>query len=347
MYHGLWFRTFVGPSTGGSTAGQGLGSGTHIHFQKDPTYSVPAGSWARYDGVDFGSGGQSLAVEVRAQGVLSGARVLFKLQSPDASGIVLAAVNISADTQPELTSGVGGEREPSGSKFRITRGVAGDVRAPPGVHPIFMVFEALPPQPPPPSNHDESPHRYWRLLTTSRDFNTSVPSNNHWDVCTIELRTSADGSGPSLSTVASNAFSSHGSAGSAFTGVGDNCTQWDGCMGCKSKILNFGQQSGYVGYDFKRGVNIRSVRLKQFPNQYCAATPALQYSDDMLQWKTKWRLDCAAACPNNATAAQAQDSSSWTLSPKDPGSVAPPGPPELQNGIGALIDYFRFVGQSI
>ena len=70
----------------------------------------------------------------------------------------------------------------------------------------------------------------------------------------------------------------------------------------------------------------------RFPNQYCAATPALQYSDDKLNWKTKWRLECAAACPNNATAAEAQAPSSWTLSPKDPGSVAPPGAQPQQHG---------------
>jgi hypothetical protein len=302
---------------------------------------VPPGSWARYDGVDFGNGGEFLSVEVSAQGLLSGARVLFKLHSPDASGVVLASVNVTVSAP---IVGVGAQREPGDSTFRIARGVAGVVSAPAGVHPVFMVFETLVPPPPPAPKHDENPHRYWRLLTTSADFNTSVPSNNHWDVCSVELRSTPDGTGPSLSTVASSAFSSHGDAGSVFTGVGDNCTQWDGCMGCKSKILNFGnKRAGYVGYDFKRDVVIRSVRLKQFPNQYCAATPALQYSDDQLTWETKWRLDCAAACPNNATAAQAQDPSSWTLSPKDPGSVAPSAPPQMQNGIGALIDYFRFV----
>jgi hypothetical protein len=56
---------------------------------------VPAGSWARYDGVDFGAGGgKALKVEASAHGLLSGARVLFKLGAPDASGVVLAAVDI-------------------------------------------------------------------------------------------------------------------------------------------------------------------------------------------------------------------------------------------------------------
>ena len=36
---------------------QGLGSGTSLHFARDPAYSVPRGSWARFDGVDFGAGG--------------------------------------------------------------------------------------------------------------------------------------------------------------------------------------------------------------------------------------------------------------------------------------------------
>lgn len=265
--YGLDSRTFVGPSTGGSTAGQGLGSGTHIHFQKDPTYSVPPGSWARYDGIDFGSGASCLSVAVRAQGLLSGARVLFKLNSPDASGIVLATVNISTTTPSELIGGARAEREPGDSSFAVIRGAAGKVPAPAGIHPVFMVFDALPPPPPPSPNHDDQPHRYWRLLASTADFNTSVPSNNHWDVCSIELRSTADGSGPSLSTDPSSGFSSHGIAGSVFTGVGDNCTQWDGCMGCKSQIVNFGTRTGYVGYDFKKGVTVRSVRLKQFPNQ--------------------------------------------------------------------------------
>ena len=55
---------------------------------------MPAGSWARYDGVDFGAGGKALKVEASAHGLLSGARVLFKLGAPDASGVVLAAVDI-------------------------------------------------------------------------------------------------------------------------------------------------------------------------------------------------------------------------------------------------------------
>jgi hypothetical protein len=336
----LW--TFVGPSSGGGlTAGQGLGSGTHIHFQKDPAYPVPPGSWARYDGVDFGAGGKPLSVQASAKGLLSGARVLFKLGSPDTSGLLLATLDISSSaTSPPA---LGAKREPGDSTFRVVHGTAGDNPAPEGAHPVFMVFETLPPPPPPPPNTDNKPHKFWRLLATLADFNQSLPSNNHWDVCSVELRSTTDGSGPSLSNVPSSGFSSHGSAASVFSGAGDNCTQWDGCKGCRASILNFGHGGGYVGYGFSAAVNVRSVRLKQFPNQYCAATPALQYSDDELSWHTKWRLNSAGACPNNATAAQAQDPSSWTLSPKDPSSVAPPGPPQLQEGIGALIDHFRFI----
>ena len=98
----------------------------------------------------------------------------------------------------------------------------------------------------------------------SGDFNQSVPSNNHWDVCSVELRSTADGSGPSLTTDPARGFSSHGSPASVFSGAGDNCTQWDGKMGSASKVLNFGTNAGYVGYDFEQdAVNVKSVRLKQ------------------------------------------------------------------------------------
>ena len=361
----LW--TFVGPSSGGGVqAGGGLGSGTvsadrppahgqlstaayhacgaplidvlisqGIHFQRDPAYSVPPGSWARFDGVDFGAGGKPLAVQARALGQHGGARVLFKLRSPDASGVILAELNVSA------LPGVG--REPGTAQFKLMRGAAGDFPAPQGVHPVFMVFEALAPAPPPaPGPSDDKPHRYWRLLAGMADFNQTIRSNHHWDVCSLRLFGSGS-SGRNLATVPANGFSSHGSAASVFSGAGDNCTQWDGRGGGNSKILNFGRGGGFVGYDFGAGKpqNIKSVRLKQFPNQYCAATPALQFSDDKTVWTTTWRLECGGACPNNATAAQSQDPSSWTLSPTTPGSVAPPGPP-ASAGIGALIDFFRF-----
>ena len=97
----------------------------------------------------------------------------------------------------------------------------------------------------------------------------------------------------------------------------------------------------WVGYDFGAGkaTNVQSIRLKQFPNQYCAATPSLQYSDDQLVWITKVRMECGSECPNNATGSEPQEG--WVQSP-GPGTVAPPTPP-LQLNIGATVDWFSFV----
>lgn len=95
----------------------------------------------------------------------------------------------------------------------------------------------------------------------------------------------------------------------------------------------------WVGYDFgDTPKSVRSAKLKQFPNQYCAATPSLQYSDNLKIWTSKIRLECGAECPNNASGTEPQ--SGWTISP-GPGTVAPPiAPSDLE--IGAIVDWFSF-----
>lgn len=83
--------------------------------------------------------------------------------------------------------------------------------------------------------------------------------------------------------------------------------------------------------------SVRSPRVRRFPNQYCAATPSLQYSDDKTTWTTKLQLDCSAECPNNATGSEPQKG--WTVSP-GPGTVAPRS--VGAGAIGAIVDYFSF-----
>ena len=100
------------------------------------------------------------------------------------------------------------------------------------------------------------------------------------------------------------------------------------------------QQNGqWVGYDFGAAApqRVESIRLKQFPNQYCAATPSLQFSDDRVTWRTKVRMQCSSECPNNATTAEPEKG--WVLSPGH-GTVAPPGADA--GDIGAFVDWFRF-----
>ena len=58
------------------------------------------------------------------------------------------------------------------------------------------------------------------------------------------------------------------------------------------KPIGDNRQSAWIGYDFVTATTVQSIRVKQFPNQYCAATPALQYSDDKSGWQTKFRLQC-------------------------------------------------------
>lgn len=107
--------------------------------------------------------------------------------------------------------------------------------------------------------------------------------------------------------------------------------------------LHYGHRHNHqwVGYDF--GENppkaIKEVRLKQFPNQYCASTPQLQYADSLDGgWTTVVRLDCSAVCPNNATGTE--PAMGWTVSPRN-GTVAPPAPPSPV-AVGGLIDWFSF-----
>ena len=134
---------------------QGLGSGVGTHFQKDPAYTVPAGSWARFDGVDFGAGGEKLSVTALAQSAAGGATIRFQLGSPDASGELLASVDVAV----------------SGTGWELRNGTAGEVVAPAGVHPVFMVFEHGPSAPV--LKPDDKAHRYWRITAQPADFNHS------------------------------------------------------------------------------------------------------------------------------------------------------------------------------
>ena len=147
---------------------QGLGSGPSSHFAKDTPYPVPRGSWARFDGVDFGAGGQEVSVVALAKSAADGAQIRFQLGSPDASGELLASLHVPT----------------SATTFSVMNGTSAGLAAPAGVHSVFMVFNTpVAPPPPPP---DDAPHRYWRLISFPGDFNHSF-FNTNWDVCQIQL----------------------------------------------------------------------------------------------------------------------------------------------------------------
>ena len=315
---------------------QALGIGTGI--TADFPDGVPPGSWARFDGVDFGGNpaATALRVVVKATAFDDGVVIRFQLGSPDASGRLLSEVAVpAAGGAAALTTTL-----PAG--YAVYNGSVCPGPAPTGIHPVFMVFRGLPkPKPTPP---DSLPHRYWRLTAGPADFNTSF-YNACWDVCSIELRANSSGAGPNLAVDPARAIASAGDGAKAFNRLGDNCTQWDGRMGANSNYwtpTQGGQHAHqWVGYDFGTSpMAVGSIRLKQFPNQYCAATPSLQYSDDRLQWTTKLRLQCSSECPNNATGTQPQRG--WIQSP-GPGTVAPPASPD--GGavkIGGIVDWFSF-----
>jgi len=105
----------------------GLGTGTGSHFQKDPAYSTPPGSWARFDAVDFGTCGALVTVTAFAQASLvgDGATVRFQLGAPDDSGGLLSTVKISSST----------------TSFALHNGTVGTDIAPRGIHAVFMVFD--------------------------------------------------------------------------------------------------------------------------------------------------------------------------------------------------------------
>ena len=227
---------------------QALGSGTGAtHFFRESMYPVPEGSWARFDCVDFGQGGQKVRVKAFAQGAAGGATVKFQLGSPDASGQVLSSVVVPSTTDGARFLSKGPEQAWT-SGWTLLNGTPGTVAAPPGVSTVFMVFDAAPPAPPAPPP-DKNPHRYWRIMAEPGDFNNSF-YNANWDLCELELRTSAHG--PNLATDPSRAIQSSGDGAKAFDGI-VNCTQWDGCMGCKSDMWSPHppEHSGqWVGYDF-------------------------------------------------------------------------------------------------
>lgn len=251
-----------------------LGTVSQFHFQKDPSYSTPPGSWARYDAIDFGSktsankrsseslnpnGAGKLKVVVFAQPAFDGATIAFYLGSPDnISGQLLAKVKVIAQANSgnadvssissnddDTRGNVVAPAEPAPAHspvkalptgFSLFNGTVGDIAAPVGLKPVFMVFELPAAAPPTPVDH--LPHRYWRLTAGPTDFNNSF-YNLMWHVCAMELRTAADGGGPNLATDWTHAIASSQTATNpasmAFDGI-DNCTQWDGKMGAISNM---------------------------------------------------------------------------------------------------------------
>eukprot|EP00040_Diaphanoeca_grandis_P001923 m.20086 g.20086 ORF g.20086 m.20086 type:complete len:1168 (+) comp12740_c0_seq1:136-3639(+) len=321
----------------------GLGTSPN-HFDGETAYSIPPGSWARYDDIDFGSEGGLLKVQAFVKSVSGGANISFKLTSPDTSGTVLARLVIPAASNSidsnSMNSTIFMDTRTSSATpgYALYNGTVGDVGSPTGIHPVFMVFESAG-SVPSPRPADNSPHRYWRLMAIPSDFNTSF-YNANWHVCAMELRSSVAGTGDNLATNPHQGFASSGVAAKAFDGV-DNCTQWDGHGGALSDMWTPNHPEHdhqWVAYDFGTPVDVQSIRLKQFPNQYCASTPSLQYSDDKQTWTTKIKMLCDSQCPNNATGAEPDRG--WVESP-GPGTVAPPSPP-LILGIGATVDWFSF-----
>lgn len=132
-----------------TTEALGLGNRERQSSVGTPTRiwdGVDAGSWARYDAVDFGLAGGELRVVARAQVLANfSATVRFQIDSPDASGRVLATVVIHGSEMATTASSDG---------FRIFNGTTGSVVAPFGVCSVFMVFRAVAPAPPPASTMD-------------------------------------------------------------------------------------------------------------------------------------------------------------------------------------------------
>eukprot|EP01046_Picozoa_sp_COSAG06_P007960 COSAG06_NODE_397_length_16244_cov_230.792320_20_plen_259_part_00 len=133
-----------------TTEALGLGNRERQSSVGAPTQTwdgVHAGSWARYDAVDFGeAGGQKLRVVARAQVLANfSATVHFQIDSPDASGRVLATVVIHGSAMATSASRDG---------FRVFNGTAGSVVAPSGVSSVFMVFGAVAPASAPTSTTD-------------------------------------------------------------------------------------------------------------------------------------------------------------------------------------------------
>ena len=327
-----------------TTQGLGIGTGVPGDFRN----GVPPGSWARFDGVDFGDtatavASRTLRVAVKATPLDDGVKIRFQLGSPDASGQLLSEVVLPATGAATSGAALPTTTLPVG--YTVFTGSPFRGPAPSGVHTVFMVFETLPkPAPSPPDNR---PHRYWRLTAAPADFNASF-YNAKWDVCAIELRANSSGAGPNLAVDPANAIASTGAGGKAFNGLGDNCTQWDGRSGANSNYWTpsdgHPHDHQWVGYDFgpNSPVAVGSIRVKQFPNQYCAATPALQFADDLLgPWVTYLRMQCSSECPNNATGQQ--PAKGWVQSP-GPGTVAPPIAPGGGNiAIGGIVDWFSFL----
>jgi hypothetical protein len=137
----------------------------YVHRTGDVFAPIPSGSWARFDGVDFGRGGDHLTVKVYAKSFNDGATVSFYVNSPAVTdgGVLVASVKI-VPPPPPLTARPGmltGPQQtlPGFSYFNGTTGAGASTPA--GIHSVFMVFEAAkrPPRtgnaaaPPPPPVH--------------------------------------------------------------------------------------------------------------------------------------------------------------------------------------------------
>ena len=133
--------------------GQALGFSPK-HFNTEVVEPVPAGSWSRYDGVDFGEGGV-VSVRLLARPALDGATVRFQLGSPDASGLLIASARVANHTPVYRRSG-GWERlssagpssqlldvEPSMAGFVPVDGTSTGATVPRGMSPLFMVFAGV------------------------------------------------------------------------------------------------------------------------------------------------------------------------------------------------------------
>ena len=111
-----------------TTQARGVGSGTADHFQKETAYAVPSGSWARYDGIDFGPAGGSSVIRAAAfaTAVADGATLRFQLGGPQSSDQLLSEVVV-----PPKSKGY--------SVFNGTL-LSSGVHVPAGIHAVFMVM---------------------------------------------------------------------------------------------------------------------------------------------------------------------------------------------------------------
>eukprot|EP01051_Picozoa_sp_SAG22_P014746 SAG22_NODE_1834_length_3469_cov_1.557864_3_plen_379_part_00 len=198
---------------------QGLGTSPG-HFGGDVFATVPPGSWARYDGVDFGRGGDHLGVRVYARSANDGATVNFYVNSPVVadSAVLVASVLIAAPPPPPKVLRPGGLTGPQQTLpgFSYFNSTTTGSPTPKGIHSVFMVFEAAthlastPPRkgnmdaPPPPPVHGIGATIDWFSFTRS----------------TGSFKTDDEG----LSTSSGSSSSSSSSSSSTYMHAGKNGT---------------------------------------------------------------------------------------------------------------------------